>query len=358
MGALVLIPLATFNAPVSILDKSNRARDSILYVSLFTLTISVSLILVFQTFQLSSLYRSISWWVLGSSLMSINAVYWQLKKKWVVYNIVLLYMSIRLPLVWLYSDITDTSFYQILHIESAAMVVLFLLFSIFLKNNEYPIRLRKFIVHYLRFGSFSLVSHLVGILSLRIDQLLILIMLDEVSMGVYFFIVTLVEKLLLFTTAVQPVLAVKIASSEISAERSNILSCVIIFFTTLVSLIALPIFVSLVDGNYLVLILLMMAIIVSSGSRVLALSLSLENKISTNTKISIGMLFLNVLLNVVMIPVLGIAGAAVATVISYSLNFILKFRANLLESTTVLDYFAKVIYELKSILKNVKKISV
>ena len=201
-------------------------------------------------------------------------------------------------------------------------------------------------------------AHLVGILSLRIDQFLILLLLDDISMGVYFFIVSLVEKLLLFTTAVQPVLAVKMAYNEISVERSNVFSGVIILLTSVVSLIAFPIFVSLSSGHIPVLVLLMLAIIVSSGSRVLALSLSLEDKISINTKISIGMLFLNVLLNFVFIPMLGITGAAVATFISYSLNFILKFRANQVASISIHDYFMNVMLESKDIFKYVKKISI
>lgn len=358
MGALVMIPLTTFNAPVSILDKSNRAKYSILYVSLLTLVISLFLILILQTLQVKSLFISISWWVLGSSLISINSVFWQLRKKWVVYNIVLLYMSIRLPLVWLYSNIVGAAFYKTLHIESLAIIILFLLSSLFLKNHDKPTDLRNFIIKYLRFGRHSLVAHLVGILSLRIDQFLILLLLDDISMGVYFFIVSLVEKLLLFTTAVQPVLAVKMAYNEISVERSNVFSGVIILLTSVVSLIAFPIFVSLSSGHIPVLVLLMLAIIVSSGSRVLALSLSLEDKISINTKISIGMLFLNVLLNFVFIPMLGITGAAVATFISYSLNFILKFRANQVASISIHDYFMNVMLESKDIFKYVKKISI
>lgn len=353
-----MIPIITFNAPVSILDKSNRAKYSVLYVSLLALSISLFLILILQALQVKSLYISITWWVLGSSLISINSVFWQLRKKWILYNLVLLYMSIRLPLVWLYSNTVGASFYSILHIESLAVIILFFISSLFLKFNEKPILIRKFLIKYLSFGRHSLAAHLVGILSLRIDQLLILLLLDDISMGVYFFIVSLVEKLLLFTTAVQPILAVKISYNEISVERSNIFSGVIIFLTSVVALIALPIFVSLSNGHILVLVLLMMAIVVSSGSRVLALSLSLENKISINTKISIAMLFLNVLLNFVFIPVLGITGAAVATFISYSLNFILKFRANQVASINMHDYLINVMLESKDIFKYVKKISI
>lgn len=188
------------------------------------------------------------------------------------------------------------------------------------------------------YGFKSHVSNVVAILNYKSDIFIINYMLNPVFVGIYAIFSQVSEKLWMLSTAVCSVALPRMTSMLSSDKKSAtkfimLISRIVLYATTILCLLLLALSDKVIylffGEEYIgytdILYFLLPGIIVSSHSKVLASYFSGIGKPELNLYSSILSLLINLLLNFLLIPVYGIYGAAAATLISYTLNFLIKF---------------------------------
>lgn len=175
-------------------------------------------------------------------------------------------------------------------------------------------------------------------LHLRIDTWMINIFLNPAMVGFYSVGVEIAERIWLISQSAGVTIFPRI-SSEKDKERLKKFTPLVnrnILFLTLVGAILFFflsrwIIVFLYSEKFLKSVLpfqiLLVGMVAISGGRVISNDLAGRGKPMINTYIAIVSVILNILLNLILIPKLGIVGAAWATSVSYTFTFILKIIA-------------------------------
>ncbi|UDL03849.1 oligosaccharide flippase family protein [Marinobacter sp. CA1] len=238
--------------------------------------------------------------------------------------------------------------------ESNFLVVLFIYFSSFsissllglvmiadlmrssrkCTKSQHSLAYRKNLLFY---GLKSHLSSIVTFLNYKIDLLLIGFFLGALEAGLYVVAVQIGERLWMISQSSGTILLPTLSSlDEFEKGRRDItvtVSCWVFVLTLLcaVALIALGYpFITLVFGeeyavSYLILLLLIPGIIFGAPSRVIANDIASRGKPEYNLYVSLAALVMNVLGNVMLIPELGVHGAAIATSFTYSVTFIMRY---------------------------------
>jgi O-antigen/teichoic acid export membrane protein len=182
----------------------------------------------------------------------------------------------------------------------------------------------------LRYGTILQPASLAGFFSYRADVFLIsLIMRNPAALGQYGVAVNLAELCFYVPDAVSTVLFPRVASSD-RAEAAALVppACRITLSLTMLAgavlaaaaLVGIPLLLPAYLPSLVPTFLLLPGIIGLSASKVLSGYLSGIGRPAPISAVASGALILNVLCNVLLIPILGIAGAAAASLISYSAN--------------------------------------
>ncbi|MDI6644107.1 MAG: flippase [Methanobacteriaceae archaeon] len=219
-------------------------------------------------------------------------------------------------------------------ISYAAAVLLTSLLLIFrvktLKSLTFKL---KIFTDTIKFGVKGYIGTVIQFFNYRIDMLILNMLLGAASVGYYTIAVSLVEALWYFPNAIGTLLlsrTPKLKTEDVN--RSTPLISRNAFFITLVLGVTLFIF-----GKYIILMLfgnkylpsveplwyLIPGIVALSICKVLGNELAGRGKPIINTYISITSLVVNVPLNFILIPVLGISGSALASTVSYTVSALL-----------------------------------
>jgi O-antigen/teichoic acid export membrane protein len=187
--------------------------------------------------------------------------------------------------------------------------------------------------------SYSIKSHLgnlTAFLNYRIDQFLVNFYLGPALLGVYAAAVVLSEGISLISGGVSTVLLPRIAElkddPELQKEITPLVTrhVFVIFLILTVLLLILSkwivniLYFGKLPGADLALRLLLPGILMLSISRILAADIAARGYPEINLYTGAGSLIINVLSNVILIPRLGVPGAAISSSISYTFNTILK----------------------------------
>jgi len=217
------------------------------------------------------------------------------------------------------------------------------LFTIILVKKISRIRLsfnKKLFKDSAVYGGKVYIANTVSFLNYRLDMFLIALFLNPAiavaSVGFYSISVGIAEKLFMIPGAFSTVLFPKISSIK-SSEADDftpkvvrhtffimLISCLFLFFLAkpLITIIFGSVFLPAV----LPLIILLPGIIAFGIGGVLAADLSGRGKPQFAIYSSIACLIVNVILNIILIPKLGISGAAFASSIAYWINTIIILR--------------------------------
>ncbi len=188
------------------------------------------------------------------------------------------------------------------------------------KNNI----IRNFAVYGLK----SYTGNIFAFLHYRIDQFIINILLNPAAVGFYSISAAFSEKILIISQSAATVVFPRI-SSETDKKRLKEFTpmiCRTVLLLTLLSAIIIA-----VSGKWIIVFffsekfmdsvlpfrILLIGTVVMAGAKILANDIAGRGKPEINTYITIGSVFLNIILNLFLIPSFGIVGAAWATVISY-----------------------------------------
>ncbi len=191
-------------------------------------------------------------------------------------------------------------------------------------------------------AKYSLQSHaanLASFLKTRIDWLLIPYFLDEISLGYYANSSAIILVLWFLPAAMAQILQPHIAWREnTSGDKLTPVLCRITTFLTCIAGLLMIVFgkigVRIVFGaeflpSYMPLVILIPGAILLGVSKLIAGDLGGRGLPHYAMKISIAVLFINIAANLLLIPTLGIAGAAIAATFSFSCNgllFLFAFR--------------------------------
>jgi len=189
---------------------------------------------------------------------------------------------------------------------------------------------------YLAFGMKSLASNVLTFLNYRADLLLVNLFLLPMAAGIYVVAVQIAEKLWLLSQAVAIVALPRMARVQSDARAGNAMTVQACQWTTVLTMLAAcaitgaaPWLVPLLFGsNYAdaaaPLIWMMPGIVALAGGRILANAITAAGKPHLNAITAVATLVVNVVLNVVLIPVLGLRGAALATTLAYLCDTAIK----------------------------------
>lgn len=196
----------------------------------------------------------------------------------------------------------------------------------------------KINVPYLRksfnYGFKSYMSNLVTFMNYRINIYLLGFFVGNAAVGLYFTALTLGEKLSVFTQSISSVLLPRIASMGTEEERNHLTSIVSRFTLVFMLVLSVVIFFTIdflapVLGNEyketpFFLKILLPGIALLAVEKILSNDIAARGKPEINMNVSIFNVIFSTILNVILIPMYGATGAAIATSISYSLSFFIK----------------------------------
>lgn len=220
---------------------------------------------------------------------------------------------------------------------SATLVMAYFL----LKNTGVRALLRMrpnlhFVRDSLSYGMRSYLSDMIAFLNLRADKYLLNIFAGAPALGIYDVAVQIGEKLWIVSRAIGTVLFPRIASmeqDETNRVRLTLFMVRNVFWASaLTALVVLPFLnlgIRLLYGNSFIeaapgVALLLPGIVSLSASRLLSFDMSGRGKPQINAYAAFFSFVINVLCNVILIPKMGLRGAAISSSISYTSTFILR----------------------------------
>lgn len=193
----------------------------------------------------------------------------------------------------------------------------------------------NYVTSALRYGVPAQSSNLLTFANYRLDLFMVNFYVSPASAGIYAISTTLVEKIWVASTVASTVMFPK-QSSELDEQKKTeitILSAQLIAVLALVSgmtlaIIAEPfifyVFGSLYLSSVSLIYVLLPGVTCFSVSRILANDLASRGLPKYNLYIAVVQLFINVVLNIILIPKFGIVGAALATSIAYFVDTVLR----------------------------------
>lgn len=182
------------------------------------------------------------------------------------------------------------------------------------------------------YGSKVYLNNALSFLHSRLDIFMINIFINPVAVGFYSIAVGMSEKIWLISQTAGTVLFPRVSSEtdEKRLKEFTPLVCRNVLFITVMAAILLFflsdwVMVFLYSMAYIESVLplkiLLIGMIAMSGGRVLASDIAGRGKPMIGTYINAGAVVLNLILNIILIPKFGISGAAWATTVSYTLDF-------------------------------------
>ncbi len=184
----------------------------------------------------------------------------------------------------------------------------------------------------IKFGVKGYLGNIIQFFNYRIDLFLITILLNLTFVGYYSIAVSIAESLLFLPAAISTILFAR--TTEVSEKNSNKSTPIVcrntIFITILAALFTLavgkPVIVILFGSKFLPswepLLALLPGIISLSVCKVLSSDLTGRGKPIISTYISTISLAINIPLNLLLIPKLGITGSSIASTLSYTISAI------------------------------------
>ncbi|MDN5201644.1 oligosaccharide flippase family protein [Fulvivirgaceae bacterium BMA10] len=218
-------------------------------------------------------------------------------------------------------------------------LILLLLIVLLLSNDGFSLRKGAFSSDYLKgslvYGIKSYLSNILAFLNYRIDILLISYFLETIEVGLYFLAVSIAEKLWVGSNSISAVLFARLSNMSSDKDKTHLtamvsrhifnLSCIGALITGLLSFWFIPlIFGNSFEGSIAPFLYLLPGIAFGAVSKIISNDFSGKGKPEINTYVAVFLLTENIILNIILIPKLGLVGAALATSITYSTNAIVK----------------------------------
>lgn len=185
---------------------------------------------------------------------------------------------------------------------------------------------KSILTKYFKRGLLIYGSNVSTFLNYRLDMFLIKYFLGYSLLGIYSIAVMIVEKIWLIPESFRTILFLEVAKERKDKELVNQLTRVIfsvVFLLTIILSLTSPFFIPLVFSqkygpSVQPLILLLPGVLFFTLSKMLSSYFFAKNLVKVNTIASVTAFVINLVLNIILIPVIQIKGVAIASTISYS----------------------------------------
>ena len=179
-------------------------------------------------------------------------------------------------------------------------------------------------------------SNILAFVNYRADIFLLNFLLAPAAAGIYVIAVLIAERTWFLSQAVSTVILPRLSELHREEKKRRELTPLIarwvfvtsLFVAGLLAAVSFPLIRTLFGEEYITavgaLLWLLPGVVLLSGSRVLANDLAARGRPELNLYTALLVFFVNVGINIVLIPRLGINGAAIATSVAYTLNAVLK----------------------------------
>jgi O-antigen/teichoic acid export membrane protein len=203
-------------------------------------------------------------------------------------------------------------------------------------DPDYRIDANNYAKEVVQYGYRAHLSNILAFINYRADVFLVNLLLNPAATGVYVIAVTMSEKLWVLSQAVSTVMLPRLSelhTEEITRRQLTpfMARWVLIITTLAAGLLAIvsPFLITMLFGELYLdavvpLLLLLPGIIMGSLSRVLANDIAARGRPELNMYTAVIVVITNIAGNFVLIPLMGLSGAALATTIAYSLNCIFR----------------------------------
>ncbi|WP_170158493.1 flippase [Aquisalibacillus elongatus] len=351
------------------------------WLSLFSIIIGITIITFFSEVFFEGIGNSQLYLILSIiPLMFINQflqTVFQGKQDFKAFNSILLFGEIInlvfvIILVWILSiGLTGAIIaFATGHITRSLLII-------YLVKSVYNYRLSNvkmsfsYLKESLKFGLKTHMSNILAFINYRVDLLIISYFLGPAAVGIYVISVNVVERLWVVPKSVSTVLLPKISNTSSIGKKNLVTSTVsriILFVSVLMALVMYLIsdiainilFGESYEQSSILLKILLVGIISGAPAKIIANDFAGRGKPELNLYISIFTVLSNILLNILLIPTYGLIGAAVATSITYSINWLVKIvifnRISKLPLKELLLLKKSDIFLLINFLKRVRKV--
>lgn len=214
------------------------------------------------------------------------------------------------------------------------------------------------------YGYKAHLSNILAFINYKADIFLVNLFMGPAGAGVYVIAVQISERLWLLSQAVSTVLLPRLSQLSSEEDKRKTLTPLIarwVLFVTFLGSLALAVIaypvIKLIFGAEFVgavnpLLLLLPGIVVGAPSRILANDIAARGRPELNMYTAVIVVIVNIVGNVLLIPIYGLTGAAIATSIAYTINFAMRLAmhryftrvpvmSNLLLGRADLEYLKK-----------------
>lgn len=199
-----------------------------------------------------------------------------------------------------------------------------------------PVEHRGFRWRHLQYGWRSHASNVLSFINYRADLFLVNLLLSPAAAGVYVIAIQLAERIWMLSQSASVVALPRLARLQAdSGDTTRVTSLVTrwvlhlsLLVALVVALLARPLIGLLFGEEYVAaataIVWLLPGIVLGGAARILANDLAARGRPELNMYTAIVVVAVNVGLNLLLIPPLGIAGAALATTLAYVANALIK----------------------------------
>ncbi|MFA7710364.1 MAG: flippase [Candidatus Neomarinimicrobiota bacterium] len=188
----------------------------------------------------------------------------------------------------------------------------------------------------INYGFKAHLSNILSFVTSRLDVYLVNLLINPAATGIYVIAISMSEQIWLLSTAVSTVILPRLSELHVDEQARRQLTPFIarwvliisIIMAILLALLAVPFIRLFFGAAYLgavtPLLFLLPGIILGSLSRVLANDIAARGRPELNMYTALIVIIVNIICNLLLIPAMGIAGAALATTIAYSLTTVFR----------------------------------
>lgn len=188
----------------------------------------------------------------------------------------------------------------------------------------------------INYGYKSNLSNILAYVNYKADIFLVNFLIGTSAAGIYIIAVQLVERLWMLSQSVSIILFPRLSQLSDDEEKRREITPIICRWVialtllggALLAVISLPLIGLLFGEAYreavVPLLFLLPGILAGSGTRILANDIAARGRPELNMYTAWAVVIVNIAGNIVLIPLYGLAGAAIATSIAYMLNLCLK----------------------------------
>lgn len=221
----------------------------------------------------------------------------------------------------------------------AGLIAAFILLKPFLQKERKEAEkheLKNYSKECLNYGWKAHLNNILTFINYRADIFFVNLFLTPEATGIYVLAVGIAEKLWILSRAVSTVILPRLSELNEDEEKRKLLTPLVSRWTLLVSSIGTLVFalsasplINLLYGAEFssgvdALLLLLPGILIGNISQILSNDIASRGRPELNSYASIIVVSANVMCNIILIPLLGIKGAAIATTIAYGIDSIIK----------------------------------